>query len=323
MRSYITKLCSSKAIRLTEILRHINVGVSSWYYQAVNEKDRKRPGPKAIPVDPDKERLIIKTADLYPQWGYRKIAIVCRRTDSRIRDREVYKVFKAFNLLQKPKPRAAELHQASKLYELLPQKPNDLWQMDVTYIHIPGHGWWYAVTVIDYYSRYLLSDYLCDSYSSVSAIAALAKARERAEDIYGPLQKLPFLVTDNGSCFISRKFRRFISGRYTQVRIQYRTPTQLGLLERFHKTLKTEEVYWNLYDNPQEAREGLRAFRHKYNEVRPHWALKPEGDGDALTPEAVYTNGLLIEIPKWQGWAKGAKEKLEKLMREEVNDKVA
>ena len=41
-----------------------------------------------------------------------------------------------------------------KLFELLPQGPNDLWQMDVTYMHIPGYGWWYAVTVIDYYSRY-------------------------------------------------------------------------------------------------------------------------------------------------------------------------
>ncbi len=26
----------------------------------------------------------------------------------------------------------------------LPRRPNDLWQADVTYIHIPGHGWWYA-----------------------------------------------------------------------------------------------------------------------------------------------------------------------------------
>jgi hypothetical protein len=29
----------------------------------------------------------------------------------------------------------------AKLFELLPQKANDLGQMDVTYIHIPGYGW--------------------------------------------------------------------------------------------------------------------------------------------------------------------------------------
>ena len=58
-------------------------------------------------------------------------------------------------LLQKPRERAAEIYQAAWLFDLLRQRPNDLWQMDVTYIHIPGHGWWYAVTVIDCYSRYL------------------------------------------------------------------------------------------------------------------------------------------------------------------------
>lgn len=36
-------------------------------------------------------------------------------------------------LLHKPLPRAAELHQTAKLFELLPRRPNDLWQADVTY----------------------------------------------------------------------------------------------------------------------------------------------------------------------------------------------
>ena len=59
------------------------------------------------------------------------------------------------------------------------------------------------------------------------------------------------------------------------MRIGYRTPTQLGLLERFYQTLKTEEVYWKLYASPGEARESLEVFRRRYNEVRPHWALVP------------------------------------------------
>jgi transposase-like protein len=58
---------------------------------------------------------------------------------------------------------AAAIYQTVKLWELLPQRPNDLWQMDVTYIHIPGYGWWYAVTAIDYLSRYLLAACLTDS----------------------------------------------------------------------------------------------------------------------------------------------------------------
>jgi transposase InsO family protein len=77
---------------------------------------------------------------------------------------------------------------------------------------------------------------------------------------------------------------------YSHVRIRYRTPTQLGLLERFHKTLKVEEVYWRLYDNPLHCRECLEQFRSRYNDRRPHWALIPEEGGDPLVPKEVYTS---------------------------------
>ena len=96
------------------------------------------------------------------------------------------------------------MYQAARLFDLLPQKPNDLWQMDVTYIHIPGFGWWYAVTVIDYYSRYLLACHLTNSYSALEVVHALKLAREEAEQRRGPLGKRPLLVTDNGSSFIAR-----------------------------------------------------------------------------------------------------------------------
>lgn len=78
-------------------------------------------------------------------------------------------------------------YQAARLFELLLQQPNELWQMDVTYIHIPGYGWWYAVTVIDYYSRYLLGCHLTSSYSTPEVLNALKLAREEAERICGPV----------------------------------------------------------------------------------------------------------------------------------------
>jgi len=220
-------------------------------------------------------------------------------------------VFKAEGLFQKRRPSKAELYQSAKLFELLPTRPNALWQADVTYIHIPMHGWWYAVTVIDYYSRYLLACHLTPSYSAPDVSVAVKLAREEAERLHGPIEQMPFLVTDNGSCFLAKHFQAEIKGLFQHVRTQYRTPQQLGLLERFHQTLKREEVYWQLYDNPQDAREKLAAFRERYNIVRPHWALEPVGGGDVLTPHDVYVDGQVITIPKWQTWAKQARRKLE------------
>ena len=226
-----------------------------------------------------------------PWYGYKRIAVMCRRAGQAVKDREAYVVMQDHGLLQKRKTRRAEVYQAAKLFELLPQGPNDLWQMDVTYIHIPGYGWWYAVTVIDYYSRYLLACHLTPSYSAAETAYALKLAREEAERIHGPLVKRPFLVTDNGPSFIARRFTAFVKDQFSHVRIQYRTPQQLGLLERFHQTLKTEEVYWRLYDHPQHCRACLAEFRARYNERRPHWALVPEEGGDVLVPIEVYRDG--------------------------------
>jgi len=299
--------------RQTQVLRLIGVAPSSWH-RLPSGKEPRRPGPPPVPIAEEVVAAVVQMATANPWYGYKRIAVMCRRAGSDVKDRQAYVVMKNHGLLQKRKPRRAELHQTAKLFELLPQQPNDLWQMDVTYVHIPGHGWWYAVTVIDYYSRYLLACHLTPSYSAVETTYALRLAREEAERLGGPLTKRPFLVTDNGTSFLARRFRAFVKEPFRHVRIQYRTPQQLGLLERFHGTLKTEEVYWRLYDDPPHARQCLAEFRQRYNEARPHWALVPAAGGDPFVPAEVYCGSRSIQIPRWQSWAREAQAKLEKLI---------
>ena len=300
------------------MLGALELSSSSWYREPVDPDQRKRPGPAPVPVSEEVERCVLEMAQANPWYGYKRIAVMCRRAGNRVKNREAYRVMQAHDLLQKPKRQEAELHQASKLYELLPNGPNELWQMDVTYVHIPGYGWWYVVTVIDYYSRYLLASRLVSSYSAIEVTAALDEAYAEAERLCGPLVKRPFLVTDNGSSFIAKRFREHVKDYFEHVRIRYRTPTQLGLLERFHRTLKEEEIYWRLYENPAHARECINSFRDRYNTDRPHWALIPEDGGDPVTPRDVYVTGLEIKIPKWQTWARNAKDRLEKLLLTDV-----
>jgi putative transposase len=304
-------------VRQTQVLRLVGVAPSSWH-RVPRAGERKRPGPPPRPLADEVVQAVITMATANPWYGYKRIAVMCRRAGQAVKDREAYLVMKEHGLLQKRKTRRAEVYQAAKLFELLPQGPNDLWQMDVTYIHLPGYGWWYAVTVIDYYSRYLLACHLTASYSAVEAAHALKLARTEAERLHGPLAKRPFLVTDNGPSFIARRFTVFVAEQYRHVRIRYRTPQQLGLLERFHGTLKTEEVYWRLYDHPQHARACLAEFRVRYNERRPHWALLPEEGGDVLVPAEVYAGDRSIQIPRWQAWARAAQAKLEKMLEEDA-----
>ena len=171
------------------------------------------------PVAEQVVQAVVTMATENPWYGYKRIAVMCRRAGHAVKDREAYIVMRDHRLLQKPRERAAEIYQAARLFELLPQQPNDLWQMDVTYIHIPGHGWWYAVTVIDYYSRYMLACHLTFSYSATQVIYALGLARAEAERLGGPLTKRPFLVTDNGPSFLARRFADFVREPYSHVRI--------------------------------------------------------------------------------------------------------
>jgi putative transposase len=71
-------------------------------------------------------------AERYPWWGYKRIAVVARRQGLAVSNKVVYRVFKAAGLLQRRRVREAALYQAARLFEILPSKPNELWQADVT-----------------------------------------------------------------------------------------------------------------------------------------------------------------------------------------------
>jgi len=304
----------ARQIRLCAVLVALGIAVSTWYYKPKKTASKGR-RKRAKPIPDQVEAEVVARAEANPWYGYKRMAVICRRAGIAVTDRQVYRIFKKHDLFQKLKRKPLpELHQTAKLYELLPTGPNELWQTDITYIHVPGHGWWYAITVIDYYSRYLLALRFTHSYCAAEAIAALKEAREEAERIHGPLEVEPFLVTDNGTSFIARRFLSFVKDEYCHLRIQYRTPTQLGLLERFHGTLKQEEVYWRIYDSPQHARDCLAEFRQRYNSDRPHWALMPEEGGDPVVPKDVYCGKAVPTLPRWQGWARDVKARLDEML---------
>jgi hypothetical protein len=66
------------------------------------------------------------------------------------------------------------------------------------------------------------------------------------------------------------------------------------------------------------TRARMTAFRERYNQVRPHWALEPAEGGDVLTPHEVYVERKVIVLPKWQGWAKAARKKLDEALAQDA-----
>lgn len=111
---------------MTGVLRALGVAASSWYRQAVPPEERKRPGPAAKTIAAQVVQWVLAMAADNPWYGYKRIAVMCRRAQQGVKNREAYRAMKEHGLLQKRLPRQAELYQASKLYELLPSGPNEL-----------------------------------------------------------------------------------------------------------------------------------------------------------------------------------------------------
>ena len=70
-----------------------------------------------------------------------------------------------------------------------------------------------------------------------------------------------------------------------------RTPEQLGNLEQFHATLKREEIHSNTYQRRDDARAKVKDFQNRYNNLRPHWALRLGAKEDPYTASDVYVQG--------------------------------
>ena len=79
------------------------------------------------------------------------------------------------------------------------------------------------------------------------------------------------LTTDNGTQFTSSRFLETL-GRLgiTHRRTAYHHPEGNSYIERFHRSLKEEEVWTAEYRSLEEARGSIGRWIQEYNHDRPH-----------------------------------------------------
>lgn len=293
---------SAEKIRIREVLRWTGISSSSYYYgiEKISDSSNSTEGAELSQTPGDKKFIsselkeIIKNRALeHSALGYKKVHRVLKREGVEVSRRQVYKVMKKEGLLKKVNYRRKNSKSyKEKLKKLIPSKPNGLWQMDVTYIKVSSGTWWFVINVIDYFSRYLLSSRFTPSYSAWDGVEALKKALKEAERIHGKIKHPIYLVTDNGTTFTAKRFKAFVDGKimeeevkklFQHIRIGYRMPQHIGLIERYHQNLKQEAIYPYEYENGFQVMQKIKEYVDYYNYERPHWAL------NLRTPAEVYT----------------------------------
>ena len=95
-------------------------------------------------------------------------------------------------------------------------------------------------------------------------------------------QERPRLLTDNGSCYISVEFKKFIEEQdMGHVRGAPYQPQTQGKIERYHRTMKNVVKLEN-YFFPDDLKANIEAFVNYYNNQRYHESL------GNMTPADVY-----------------------------------
>ena len=132
----------------------------------------------------------------------------------------------------------------------------------------PVIGYGYIHSAIDDHSRLAYSEILNDEQgATAAAFWHRAQAFFAARGI-----TVRRVLTDNGSCYRSRKWKQAL-GTITHKRTRPYRPQTNGKVERFNRTLLTEWAYARVYASETARRRAFRNWLHIYNYHRPHTAL--------------------------------------------------
>jgi len=206
-----------------------------------------------------------------PTYGTRRMAAMLTRTlGIPVNRKRVQRIFRKMGYII-PSRRKKEILR-SKVPNVKADRPNEVWEADLTYIHCGIDGWGYLFNMFDIFTREWVG--YCFDLSAVkeNAIISVENALVTHKDI---IPQDLVIRTDNGSQYTSKAFRKSISVLGLKLEhIYYNTPEQNGHIESFHKTLKKEYIWSNDFQNYQEAESAIRNAFLDYNQNRIHSSLQ-------------------------------------------------
>jgi transposase InsO family protein len=257
-----------------------------WYdrYQQRGEaglQDRS-PTPKHIwnRIPDQVRRKVVKLALKETELSPRELAVTFTdRENYFVSEASVYRVLKAHDLIASP---AFIVIKAANEFKDKTTAINQLRQTDFTYLNVWGWGGFYLCTILDDYSRYIISWKLCTNMRAEDVTDTLDLALKASGCDQVHVVHKPRLLSDNGSSYVSGDLGEWLQGKGIKHSrgAPYHPQTQ-GKIERWHQTLKNRILLEN-YFLPGDLEAQIEAFVDHYNHQRYHESL------NNVTPADVY-----------------------------------
>jgi len=238
--------------------------------------DRGRPWNQ---ITPEEEDRILAIAREYTELSSRQLsAWITDNEGFAVSESTIYRILRKEGLVKRLEVQIV----AGKEYHTKTTRPHQMWATDASYFRVVGWGYYYLVTVMDDYSRFILAWKLQKDMSANSLIEVVQEAVDATGMTDVPVEDRTRLLSDNGAGYISRSFRDYLNlvGIRHILAAPYHPQTN-GKLERYHRSIK-REVNQVPYGFPGQLEIAIADFVDYYNYRRYHKALGNVTPADVL-----------------------------------------
>ncbi|MFC2032562.1 IS3 family transposase [Chloroflexota bacterium] len=265
--------------RKRQALSELVIPRSTYYRWRQGQPDlgnRKRPWNRIIPEEEDKVLAIARES---PELSSRQLsAWITDNKGFAVSESTVYRILRREGLVKRQE---AQLTAANE-YHTKTTRPHQMWATDASYFRVVGWGYYYLVTVMDDYSRFILAWKLQKDMSANSLIEVVQETVDVTGMTDVPVEDRTKLLSDNGSGYVSKAFRNYLSlvgiGHILAAPFH---PQTNGKIERYHRSIKGE-LSLLPYEMPGELRKAIADFVDYYNYRRYHKALGNVTPADVL-----------------------------------------
>jgi putative transposase len=252
-----------------EVLNSLGVARSSYYRWKKGEGKKVERLRSSYEITAEERQQIDAVKEEHPLYRHRRIQGVLQQRGVYLSATVIYEHLKARGQVEAYERRAAPWKEPR--YEVWQR--NVMWGSDWTKLRV-GAVRWYLVTVIDFFSRWIVAWEVVPTVHA-GVMKAIYEAGLNNQGISKQSVAKPRLRVDRGSpntSGITQEFFESLGAELSFARV--RRPTDNALTERFYGTIKQEEIYLvGNYPDEISAKEEIGRYIEDYHHHRPHQAL--------------------------------------------------